>query len=301
MPSDIREAERMIDLFTSVGARSFVVTKLDVAQTHLWGKPYSAAELRDKLPAMVRTAAIRRPTICEGKTVSAGENLIVRPTGPEVTFVQLDDLTAEQLERLRPVAFLIIATSPGNHQAWIAVSRVSKPESKDFIRRVRHAVGDVDKSASGASRVTGTENFKLKYVPDYPTVTIIHGAPGRVMTPERLEEMGLLAPPEPVQAPAYKAPDRVSHDRPWPSYEITLSRTRLKADSTPDKSLADFNWSMICLTGQKSIEDTIAKLLEVSPCAQERVNRGDRGYPRVTVANAAAAVARNWGRGRNRA
>ena len=58
MPSNVQEAERMIDLFCSVGARSFVVTKIDVEQKHLWGKTYTAAELRAKLPAMVRTAAM---------------------------------------------------------------------------------------------------------------------------------------------------------------------------------------------------------------------------------------------------
>ena len=56
MPSDIREAERMLNLFTSVGARSFVVTKLDIQQVKIWAKTYSATELREKLPAMVRTA-----------------------------------------------------------------------------------------------------------------------------------------------------------------------------------------------------------------------------------------------------
>jgi hypothetical protein len=36
---------------------------------------------------------------------------------------------------------------------------------------------------------------------------------------------------------------------------------------------------------------------EVSERARERIQRGDRGYPRVTVENAAAAVARNYGKG----
>ena len=126
MPSDIREAERMLDLFISVGARSFVVTKLDVEQRHLWGKPYSASELRDKLPAMVRTAATRRPHhLPSGQTVMAGENLIVRPTGG-VTFVQLDDFPPEALFLVRDASFAIIETSAGNFQAWIAVSAIEK-------------------------------------------------------------------------------------------------------------------------------------------------------------------------------
>jgi hypothetical protein len=39
MPSNILEAQRMLDLFTSVGARSFVVTKTDVEKHLIWGRP----------------------------------------------------------------------------------------------------------------------------------------------------------------------------------------------------------------------------------------------------------------------
>jgi hypothetical protein len=46
------------------------------------------------------------------------------------------------------------------------------------------------------------------------------------------------------------------------------------------------------LHGRKTIEDTIVKLLEVSPNAQQRAARGDTGYARITVENADAAVAR---------
>src|ERR1700722_12763353 len=135
MQSNLQEAGRMLDLFTSVGARSFQVTKLDVGQKLLWSKAYSASELRQKLPAMVRSAAEQKPyCLPGGQLVSAGENLIVRPNGPETVFVQLDDLTAEQLERVRPASFLIICTSPGNHQAWLALSHVDKHTSKDVSR-----------------------------------------------------------------------------------------------------------------------------------------------------------------------
>jgi hypothetical protein len=301
MPSNIAEAQRMLDVFTSVGARSFVVTKLTVDQQIIWGKPYSAVELREKLPAMVRTAAEQKAyALPGGKLVSAGENLIVRPSGPDVIFVQLDDLGTDQLERVRPASCIIVNTSPGNFQAWIAVSGVGKSESKEFVRRVRKAVGDVDKSASGAVRVAGTSNFKVKYWPNYPTVTITHAMPGRLMTAEELRQMGLLADAEPASTPI--SPPRVSrdYDRPWPSYQITLSRTRPKRDGTgPDRSVADYSWCLIALTGQKSIEDTIAKLMEVSENAKQRAARGDEGYARITVENAAATVACNYGKNRS--
>jgi hypothetical protein len=65
---------------------------------------------------------------------------------------------------------------------------------------------------------------------------------GRVMTAEQLHGMGLLAEPEPIKA--HITPARVSpanYDRPWPSYQITLSRTRPKRNGTgPDRSVADF-------------------------------------------------------------
>jgi Resolvase, N terminal domain/RepB DNA-primase from phage plasmid/Recombinase len=295
MPSDIKEAERMIDLFASVGARSFVVTKLDVEQKHLWGKPYSVAELRQKLPAMVRTAADRKPYYTTGgQIVSAGENLIVRPSGPETVFVQLDDLTAEQLDRVRPASFLIIATSPGNHQAWIAASGVEKADSKEIVRRVRKAVGDADMSASGAVRLAGTSNFKLKYGPDYPTVTIIHGIPGRVMTAGQLQRMGLLAEPEPVRA----MPLRVSHftgGRTWPDYPRCVAGAPPNhAKDGPDISRADFTWALMALRRGHSIEDTAAKLAELSSKAREN---GDR-YALVTAQNAAAVVEREKQRSR---
>jgi len=93
---------------------------------------------------MVRTAAIRRPCkISDTETVMAGENLIIRPTGPGVAFIQLDDLNADQLDRVCPAVFIIHATSSGSYQAWIAISGLpeGKEAFKEFMRRVRKAVG----------------------------------------------------------------------------------------------------------------------------------------------------------------
>ena len=78
-------------------------------------------------------------------------------------------------------------------------------------------------------------------------------------------------------------------------------RAPRKSDGTPDRSRADYNFALVCLTGQKGIEETIVKLLEVSERARERHARGDKGYARITVENAAAAVARNFGKSRSRA
>ena len=85
-------------------------------------------------------------------------------------FVQLDDLNAAGLGRVGEAAFLTLETSPGNHQAWVAVSGLTTPEeAKDFARRLREGAG-ADHSASGATRVAGTANYKRKYEPYFPTV-----------------------------------------------------------------------------------------------------------------------------------
>ena len=141
--------------------------------------------------------------LSEGGEAKAGENVIIRPMSSDKAFVQLDDLkTHEQLDRVRPAAFVIHETSPGNHQAWIAVSGVTsgKEEFKEFTRRVRRAVGSNDKSASHATRLAGTENWKVKYLPNPPTVRILEAHPGRIMTASQLDALGLLAAPEPVQS-----------------------------------------------------------------------------------------------------
>jgi len=305
---DTAAALRMLDTFASCGAQSFVVTKTELEwpghKKVKWGKEYQADDLRGLMPAMVRTAAIRRSyQLPDGERMMAGENLIIRPTGQGVAFVQLDDLNAEQLDRVRPAVFIIHATSPGNYQAWVAVSGVSegKEQFKEFTRRVRKAVGGNDKSASHATRVAGTENFKLKYAPAFPTVSIVETHPGRVMTPEQLESLGLLAEPEPVMATALKFARRGENssgkDRHWPSYERALAGAPQGHDG-PDRSRADFWFSYLALQRGWSAEETEAKLPEVSEKARERVRGGDVGYVHVTVENAGAWLERSRPRSR---
>jgi hypothetical protein len=66
---------------------------------------------------------------------------MVRPMSETVAFIQLDDLTEAKLDRVRSVAFLTVRTSPGNHQAWIAVPSFPNDEDrKDFTRRVKKQV-----------------------------------------------------------------------------------------------------------------------------------------------------------------
>jgi RepB DNA-primase from phage plasmid len=292
MAQQLNEALRMLDAFASVGATHFDLTHIDIDGEKRGFRPTQPlAKLKNSLPKLFPGAAKRR------------NNIIVRPLSDTVQFVQLDDLDTGGLARVGEAAFLILETSPGNHQAWVAVSGLSTPgESKDFARRLRIGAA-ADHSASGATRVAGTTNYKRKYEPDFPMVRIRASAPGRIVTRERLDEMGLVAAPEPeIAAPAFTARSqqgRNGQPRPrsakvWPDYARSLAGAPPSLQGNgPDRSMADFNWCMTAIDWGWSIEETAAKLPEVSQKARERLQLKDEGYALITAQNAAAAVARN--------
>src|SRR5271170_826840 len=124
------------------------------------------------------------------------------------------------LARLAPAVFLTQRTSQGNFQAWIAIAGA---EDKDFARRLRKGTG-ADSTASGATRVAGSLNFKDKYAPDFPRVAIEQMHPGRRTTPAELERLGLVAAPD-APAPPRFAPSRArasTVNRKWPDYARCL-------------------------------------------------------------------------------
>jgi hypothetical protein len=214
------------------------------------------------------------------------QNIIVRPRSDKVMFVQLDDLSSAQVETLIPVACLTLETSPGNHQAWTAVSDIAD-DAKDFARRLRKGVG-ADLTASGATRVGGTFNFKRKYEPDFPMVKILHAAPGRIATPSQLEAMGIVAASEPVHVVA--TPSRASSaGRSWPDYERCVLGAPMKhGENRPDISRADFFYAMLCAQRNFSIEGIAARLMELSSKAKEN----GQHYAQLTAENAMAATER---------
>jgi RepB DNA-primase from phage plasmid len=305
----VSEALRMIDTFASVGANKIHVTKTDINGIVQWGKPYSPEDLRKRLPAMIRVAGkLEECDILEKKTgnvigqARAGGNLMVRPMSDTAAFIQLDDLTEAKLDRVRPVAFLTVRTSPGNHQAWIAVpSFASDQERKDFTRRVKKQVA-ADSSATGSVRLAGTSNFKAKYAGNFPKVAIIDAAPGRMTTPEALESLGLVAPEDPaptvVRFKTSSNHSRLGTERSWPDYELCVKGAPVAREGGPDRSKADFVWCLMAAQRGHSVEDIAARLLEVSEKAQENARRHDEGYALVTAENAAAAAERGRKRGR---
>src|SRR3954453_19475570 len=201
-------ARNMIDTFGSVGATRFDVTLTTAAgEKDSFRRGMSLSDLARTLPGMRDAAAITK------------RNVIVRPYSPSIIFVQLDDLKSDQLAPLAPAVFLTLETSPGNYQAWAALRSM---EDKDFARRLRKGTG-ADATASGATRVAGSLNFKTKYAPNFPRVRIATAQPGRTTTTAELEQLGLVASPEEF-APLNMTPARSipASNRKWPSYAMAL-------------------------------------------------------------------------------
>ena len=277
-------ARAMFDAFASVGAARFDLTWT----THAGEKEYfragvSLTELRKAMPAMLDGAVEHR------------RNVIVRPHGDGVTFIQLDDLKAPALSRLAPAVFLALQTSPGNFQAWVALDGA---QDEEFIRRLKRGVG-ADKTASGATRVAGSLNFKDKYAPDFPRVAIHQANPGRKTSAAELERLGLVAAPE--ARPEFVPPARSApgSNRKWPSYAIALDRAPLNHEgSGPDSSSADISWCMTAITWGWSVDETARRLME-EPNSKAHT-RGPK-YAEETARKAALFVAQRKPQPKSRA
>jgi hypothetical protein len=270
------EAQAMLDTFASVGATHFDVTTTTCAgDKNSFRRSVSLADLTHSLPAMLDAAA--------GKEI----NVIVRPHGAGVTFIQLDDLKVASLPALAAPVFLVLETSPGNFQAWVAMP---EGEDKDFARRLRKGTG-ADPTASGATRVAGSLNFKDKYAPNFPRVRSHHANLGRLAEAAELERLGLVAEPE-LPAPVRNSPASLRPgpgNRKWPSYARCLEGAPFNHDETGrDISKADFVWCMTAITWGWTVAETAARLMEESTKAQEN----GEGYAELTARNAAAAVER---------
>jgi hypothetical protein len=272
------EARQMLEGFESVGAQRFDVTLTSKAGDKEWfRRGVSAAEVKRNVSRMLDASAARQ------------RNVIVRPVGAGTTFIQLDDFKAEQLFPLAPAVFLALETTPGHFQAWAALAAMT---DKDFARRLRKGAG-ADPTASGATRVAGSLNFKEKYAPNFPRVAI-HGLwTGRRTTEAALEGMGLVAAPEAVARllPPSPAPQQRpgTGRRRWPSYARCLEGAPLNSEETgPDTSRADFVFCMTAISWGWSVQDTAERLMEESTKA-----RGNgKGYADLTARNAALAVER---------
>lgn len=269
----VEQARQMLDLFASFGVPAFDLTTTDV-EGHKRGfrGGVSGETLRRGLPHLLESA------------IQQQYNLIVRPRRAPVELVQLDDLNGAALEGLRAAAFIILATSVGNHQAWVAVAECVP----GLARRLRQAI-QADPSASGATRVAGSVNFKRQYAPEFPIVRLLEGMPQRTVTQAELQALGLLAAPEPMTVSHSGRTWSGRRAKAWPSYERCLENAPLAHRSDrPDVSRADFTFCLLAIDWGWSIAETCARLLENSSKAREH----GVAYARLTTERAAAAVYR---------
>jgi hypothetical protein len=292
-PPDSSKAVAMLNAFASVGATVFDVSLTDIEET---GKVFQPKCTMDEL-----THSLSRRLAAAN---SAQYNVIIRPRSTTALLVQLDDFDEGKAARMEPYAFMTVRTSPGNYQVWLAVAdgpkESEKEAAKQFRIRVRKGAG-ADKSATGATRIAGSLNFKKKYAPSFPVITVSQVSEGRVTTTAALQEAGLIAeavePQPPASVPPQIGSARPAAGRRWPDYQQSLKGAPLKHDGCgPDRSLADFMWCKWSVERGWDIVEIVAKLLEVSEKAQERARRADDGYALLTARNATAAVERERGR-----
>jgi len=270
-------AQAMLDAFASVGAQRFDITFTDTTGVKAGFKSnLSLEQVRPNLPAVLQQAGKRQ------------HNVIVRPRSTGAALIQLDDLGLAEAEQLRPVSFLILRTSPGNYQAWLAVADADA----DFARRLRKGAG-ADLNASGATRVSGSVNFKEKYAPAFPSVETLHANPGLVVTRAELEALGVVAPPK--MATPVRTARRHQGVRGWPNYRRCVENAPdAREGGHPDISRADYTFCLLAIDWGWSVEETAAHLMQESSKAQENGPE----YAIRTARNAGAAIERRGGQRR---
>jgi len=267
----------MLDLFQGLGVQSFSLTFTDDAGRKVAFRRNRSVELlRSELPSLLFTS-------CEKQL-----NVIVRPIAVRtLSLIQLDDLSASQLDRVRPFSFLVLETSQENFQAWIAVTDASA----NTIRRVKKAAG-ADLNASGATRLAGSYNFKAKYAPDYPRVRLHSIAPLHAVLESELDRAGLIAPEDhKPRAPRHASTHRYRHGlRLWPSYTRCLTDAPgAKNHEGKDRSAADFNFCLISIDRGWSVEATANQLMAES----EKAKATGYNYALFTAKRAACVVSSN--------
>lgn len=187
------KALAMLSVFASVGARAFNKTILDIRGDEVKGLyrgNRSVEELRRTIARDLHDAERNQHSV------------VIRPLFKTPLLIQLDDLDRATVEKITPLAFLVIRTSAGkdgtgNYQAWIAVqdAPAEKEAAKVYVRRVKKA-SDADGEASGSTRIAGSLNFKTAYAPNFPRVEITHTNTGHMTRAWPRWSKPVSSPPE---------------------------------------------------------------------------------------------------------
>jgi hypothetical protein len=283
-PTD--EAARFVEALESVGCDSYKTKFLGIYPLHgeaesLGNEPeqngtsLTAAEIKPRLPEYIR------------RNREQEHNVAVRAWG---AFIQVDDCTAEIMERLKPFAFLITETSPGNYQVWLAlpksftgadgkISEQGKALRTRLLKKFEENKEPANGGAYGSTRLPGTLNIKEKYQPLFPLIRLTHVAMGRIVTPEELEAEGLLANAPAVPALTLVQSSRYANSKlptGWPDYQLYVSRAPLKEDGQPNLSRADESFAVRCLSLGHPRHSVGAKLRTLRDKAANRADYVER-------------------------
>jgi hypothetical protein len=238
------KALAMLSVFASVGARAFNKTILDIRGDEVKGLyrgNRSLEEMRRTIARDLHDAELYQHSV------------VIRPLFKTPLLIQLDDLDRATVEKIKPLAFMVIRTSAGkdgsgNYQAWVAVkdAPAEKEAAKQFVRRVKKA-SDADGEASGSTRIAGSLNFKTAYAPNFPRVEITHSNAGHMTTIAALEQAGFVAakeqprPPRPALAVRTgRYPSKPAGWRQWPSYEMCLNGAPKGTSGNPETQPCGF-------------------------------------------------------------
>jgi hypothetical protein len=280
------QATRAAEAFESVGCDSFKAVFVGIypitgeserlgSEPKQKGASLTAAEFKSRIPEYIK------------RNQQQGHNVAVRAWG---AFIQVDDCSAEIMERLQPFAFFIEETSPGNYQVWLALSKsfvgadgkineegkaIRKRLLKKFEERGEFANG----GAYGSTRLPGTLNIKEKYQPSFPLIRLTHVAMGRIVTPEELDAEGLLADVPAAPVITLVESSRYANSKlptEWPDYHYYVSRAPLKEDGQPNLSRADESFAVRCLSLGHPSHSVISKLQSVRDKAARRHDYAER-------------------------
>jgi hypothetical protein len=302
------EARMMIEACDSVGATMFKVAftaiyplvgqaaelpPLERSEPLQKGVNMSAEELYKRIPDYIRRNQERH------------HNVAVRVWG---AIFQVDDCSQAFYERLKPLCFAAVQTSPQSFQVWLALPRSfvgSDGKRTDALTVIRKRFFDkceeLKESANGGAynsiRMPGTLNIKEKYLGDFPRIRLIHTSMGRLTTPEELDALGLLAPaPAPILRLVNPTPGVPNVLANRPDYQYFVNRAPAKEDGNPNLSRADASFAVYYLSIGDSRAEVAARLRSVRDKASRRAD-----YVERTLDAAESYLASQPARGRVRA
>jgi hypothetical protein len=282
----LADAEAAADVCASVGVSHVLVVwtddTLSPEENNCTGTDRfeSVAEFKENLPSLLNRND-RSPV----------ESMAVRIRWMgETHILQIDECSPEVLAVLAPYAFMQLATSFDNGQAWLAFSEGLTDEQYDELKSRLFTRLNPTKDKKGANggahgsvRWPGSLNRKPKrrYADgESPRVKLLRTQAGRTTSIAELEAAGLLAPApqKPSQEEARVIRGRFPGINEWPNMGYYLAK------HGSDRSRAESAWCVRALGMGHPCASVEAELIRIGEKAS--VRRRDN-YARDTVDNAA--------------